>query len=138
MQLVVERHCKTVKTILSLKSRIETYLMFAIIYSILSRFSRAAFVTTFHNAAFVTTFHNDASWCNDLTAATIMCRTFNFLQKNIGQTRHLFVYLCPFSQYNDKRVLIFLLKHRWCAWGSNLGLQDGMRRRIYWTMVPEL
>ena len=33
------------------------------------------------------------------------------------------------SQYNDKYFII--KKHRWCAWDSNQGPQDGRRRQIH-------
>ena len=36
------------------------------------------------------------------------------------------------SNSNDKYKL---KKHRWCAWDSNPGRQDGRRRRIHWAMA---
>ena len=39
------------------------------------------------------------------------------------------------SNSNDKYKL---KKHRWCAWDSNPGRQDGRRRRIHWAIAAPL
>ena len=57
---------------------------------------------------------------------------------NIGQTWPLYVYFRPFSQHNDKYSTKFdykQAKHRWFAWNSNLGPQEGKHRQILWAMV---
>ena len=41
--------------------------------------------------------------------------------------------------HNDKYSTIFgykLKKHRWFAWDSNPGLQDGWRRQLHWALAP--
>ena len=43
----------------------------------------------------------------------------------MGQSRPLFCLFSSFSHYNFNNRK----KHRWCAWDSNPGLQDGRRRR---------
>ena len=44
----------------------------------------------------------------------------------------LFIFVLLLSQFKCK-----LKKHRWCAMGSNPGLQDGRCRRIHWAMATE-
>ena len=52
----------------------------------------------------------------------------------MGQSRPLFVYFrsfhTPIQMTNTNWK-----KHRWCAWDSNPGRQDGRRRRIHWAIA---
>ena len=45
------------------------------------------------------------------------------------QTQYLFTYFRPFSQYDDTYSTKFeYKKHRWFAWNSNPGPQDGSQQ----------
>ena len=57
---------------------------------------------------------------------------FNFFKK-MGQSRPLFCLFSFFSRYNFNTNW---KKHRWCAWDSNPGPQDGRRRRNHGAMLP--
>ena len=50
-----------------------------------------------------------------------------------------FCLFSTFSQHNDKYNTKFdYKKHRWCAWESNPGPQDGRHRWIHWAIaVPK-
>ena len=50
----------------------------------------------------------------------------------MGQSRPLFVYFCSFLVTISTQIE---KKHRWYAWDSNLGPQDGRRRRIHGAMA---
>ena len=55
----------------------------------------------------------------------------------MGQSRPLLVYFRSFHipiQMTNKNWK----KHRWCAWDSNPGGQDGRCRRIHWAMAAPL
>ena len=54
----------------------------------------------------------------------LICKQVFF--KKMGQSRPLFWLFLFFSHYNFN---INWKKHRWCAWDSNPGLQDGRHRR---------
>ena len=56
------------------------------------------------------------------TKIKIFCRSF--FKKNMAQSRSLFVYFRPFHIANQLQIE----KHRWSAWDSNPGPQDGRRR----------
>ena len=53
-----------------------------------------------------------------------------FLKKN-GPIPASFCLFSSFSHYNFNNWK----KHRWCAWDSNPGPQDGRCRRIHWAVV---
>ena len=61
---------------------------------------------------------------------------------NMGQTRPLFRLFSSFSHSNNKYSFIFnninWKKHRWCAWDSNLELQDDRCRRNHGAMAAAL
>ena len=54
----------------------------------------------------------------------------------------LFVYFrsfdIPIQMTNIQFEQYKLKKHRWCAWDSNPGHQDGMHKRIHWAMATPL
>ena len=54
------------------------------------------------------------------------------LLKKVGQSRPLFV---NFSSFLVTISIQIEKKHRWCAWDSNPGPQDGRRRRNHGAMV---
>ena len=58
----------------------------------------------------------------------------------MGQSRplYLFIFVLFTFKFNWQIYSLKLKKHRWCAWDSNPGRQDGRRRRIHWAMVAPL
>ena len=52
----------------------------------------------------------------------------------MDQSRPLFVYFRSFH-IPIQMTNINWKKHRWCAWDSNPGQQDGRRRRIHWAIA---
>ena len=55
----------------------------------------------------------------------------------MGQSWPLFVYFRSFH-IPIQMTNINWKKHRWCAWDSNPGRQNGRRRRIHWAMAAPL
>ena len=54
----------------------------------------------------------------------------------MGQSRPLFLFIFVFStRYN---LNWNWKKHRWCAWDSNPGRQDGRSKRIHWAMAAPI
>ena len=51
---------------------------------------------------------------------------------------YLFIFVLFTFKFNWQIYSLKLKKHRWCAWDSNPGRQDGRRRRIHWAMVAPL
>ena len=64
---------------------------------------------------------------------TTNCARILFFKIGGGGKPGLFLFL-SMSQNNDKFDFKWK-KHRWCDWDSNLGPQDGRRRRIQQTMA---
>ena len=50
----------------------------------------------------------------------------------IGNSWPRFVY---FRLFHIIKINLNWYKHRWCAWDSNPGHQDGKRRRVHWAMA---
>ena len=59
---------------------------------------------------------------------------FKSFLKN-GSNPAFFVYFLPFLNVQTILSKIWLLKHRWSAWDSNLWPQYGRRSRINWAMA---
>ena len=68
----------------------------------------------------------------NIEGVTLLTKSVIFFKK-MGQSRPLFLFIFVFSTcYN-----LNWKKHRWCAWESNPGRQDGRRERIHWaTAAP--
>ena len=55
----------------------------------------------------------------------------------MGQSRPLFLFIFVFSTRYNLNSNLNWKKHRWCAWESNPGRQDGRRKQIHWaTAAP--
>ena len=58
--------------------------------------------------------------------------------KKMGQFRPLFLFIFVFSTRHNLNSNLNWKKHRWCAWESNPGWQDGRRERIHWATAAPL
>ena len=57
----------------------------------------------------------------------------------MGQSRPLFLFIFVFSTCYNLNSNLNWKKHRWCAWESNPGWQDGRRKQIHWaTAAPRV
>ena len=59
---------------------------------------------------------------------------FFYKNKN-GPFPASFLFIFVFSTCYNLNWNLNWKKHRWCAWDSNLGRQDGRRERIHWAMA---
>ena len=78
---------------------------------------------------------NENVWWGSILC--LLFRAFNDFAKilffKIGQSRPLFLFIFVFSTcYN---INSNWKKHRWCAWDSNPGWQDGRRERTHWATL---
>ena len=56
----------------------------------------------------------------------------------MGQSRPLFPFIFVFSTCYNLNSNLNWKKHRWCAWESNPGQQDGRREWIHWATAAPL